>query len=102
MELKYYIFDWDDNILHMDTKINMEVLVNNNWLLTEVTTTDFTKFRSDKNYRLPQFNGKDNYDLAYINFRDVGKHGDDSYNGGSHQEAFLTFGAAITAAEEST
>ena len=25
-DFKYYIFDWDDNILHMPTKIKMEHL----------------------------------------------------------------------------
>ena len=25
-DFKYYIFDWDDNILHMPTKIRMEHL----------------------------------------------------------------------------
>ena len=79
MELKYYIFDWDDNILHMDTKINLEVKTSTGWLLTEISTTAFTKARKNPNYRLPQINGQDNFALAYINFRDTGKFGDDSF-----------------------
>lgn len=79
MQLKYYIFDWDDNILHMDTKINLEVKTKDGWILTEITTTAFTKARSNPNYRLPQINGKDNLALAYINFRDTGTFGDNAF-----------------------
>jgi hypothetical protein len=33
--LKYYCMDWDDNILHMNTKIVMEKLENDNIIIKE-------------------------------------------------------------------
>lgn len=70
--LTYYCFDWDDNILHMDTKIIMEKLVNNKWVETPVSTTDFAYFRKNPLYRIPlKENGSPDFDKAYSNFRDV-------------------------------
>ena len=38
-DFKYYIFDWDDNILHMPTKIRMEHLEDDGtWKPVEVST----------------------------------------------------------------
>jgi hypothetical protein len=70
--LTYSVFDWDDNILHMDTKIIMEKLVNNVWVETPVSTTDFAIFRKNPLYRVPlKEDGSPDYDKAYSNFRDV-------------------------------
>lgn len=70
--LQYYLFDWDDNILHMDTKIIMEKLVNGQWVETPVSTTDFAIFRKNPEYRVPlKEDGSPDYDKAYSNFRDV-------------------------------
>lgn len=67
-DLKYYIFDWDDNILHMPTKILMEHLEKDgSWKSVEVSTTEFVKARKDeKNYRAP---GGD-WNAAFRNFED--------------------------------
>lgn len=70
ISLSYYCYDWDDNILHMDTKIIMEKIENDNWIETEVSTTDFASFRKLDNYRIPMKNGNPDYDKAYSNFRD--------------------------------
>ena len=41
-DFKYYIFDWDDNILHMPTKIRMEHLEDDGtWKPVEVSTSTF-------------------------------------------------------------
>ena len=47
-DLKYYIFDWDDNILHMPTKIRMEHLdpETGEWRPVEVSTSTFALVRS--------------------------------------------------------
>ena len=78
-EIKAYIYDWDDNILHMDTKINMEKLVNGSWESIEVSTANFATARKDDNYRIPLLDGSPNYDKAFSNFRDFGKNGDDAF-----------------------
>jgi hypothetical protein len=73
IELRYHCYDYDDNILHMDTKIIMENFVNNIWVETQISTTDFAEFRKNPLYRVPlKSDGTDDYDKAYSNFRDDG------------------------------
>ena len=54
-DFKYYIFDWDDNILHMPTKIRLERRGEDGaWRKTEVSTSTFALVRSDAaNWRPP-------------------------------------------------
>jgi hypothetical protein len=54
-DFKYYIFDWDDNILHMPTKIQMEHLDGDGvWRPVEVSTATFAMIRTDTaHYRPP-------------------------------------------------
>lgn len=67
-DFKYYIFDWDDNILHMPTKIRMEHLEENGtWKPVEVSTSTFALVRTDTaHYRAP---GGD-WAEAFRNFED--------------------------------
>ena len=67
---KYYIFDWDDNILHMPTKIRMEHRkADGTWEPVEVSTSTYAVVRSDKqNYRPPSQGG---WEAAFENFEDV-------------------------------
>jgi len=67
-DFKYYIFDWDDNILHMPTKIKMEHLEEDgSWKPVEVSTSTFALVRSDsKHYRAPG----GNWNNAFVNFED--------------------------------
>ena len=67
-DLKYYIFDWDDNILHMPTKIRMERLEDDGtWRPVELSTATFALVRSDtEHYRAP--GGK--WREAFRNFED--------------------------------
>lgn len=53
-DFKYYIFDWDDNILHMPTKIHLEERGDDGiWRPVEVSTSVFAIVRTDSRYRLP-------------------------------------------------
>lgn len=54
-DFKYYIFDWDDNILHMPTRIRMERRGEDGaWREVEVSTSTFALVRADaENYRPP-------------------------------------------------
>lgn len=72
-DLKYYIFDWDDNILHMPTYIHLERrLANGKWVPHLVSTSLFAVIRNDSaNYRPP---GGD-WERAFVEFRDFA--GDD-------------------------
>lgn len=68
-DLKYYIFDWDDNILHMPTYIHLDRrLADGTWVPHLVSTALFSVIRKDTvNYRPP--NG--NWDAAFVEFRDI-------------------------------
>lgn len=67
-DFKYYIFDWDDNILHMPTKIRMEHLEDDGtWKPVEVSTATFALVRADvEHYRAPG----GNWSEAFRNFED--------------------------------
>lgn len=67
-DLKYYIFDWDDNILRMPTHIHLERrLGNGKWVPHLVSTSLFSVIRNDTvNYRPPG----GNWEKAFVEFRD--------------------------------
>jgi hypothetical protein len=69
-DLKYYIFDWDDNILHMPTKIHLERRAENGeWVPHSVSTAVFSVIRNDQeNYRPPSDGG---WEAAFRDFRDI-------------------------------
>ena len=52
INLSYYSFDWDDNILHMPTKVHMDHFIDNIWVPVDITTSKFAIVRTDKNWRL--------------------------------------------------
>ena len=68
-DFKYYIFDWDDNILHMPTKIRLEHLGDDGtWRPVEVSTSTFALVRADtEHYRPPSEGG---WAAAFVNFED--------------------------------
>jgi hypothetical protein len=71
MELKYSFFDFDDNILHLDTKITLEYYNGTEWTPVQLSTTAYALNRGNPNHRIPQLNGTPDYDRAYENFRDI-------------------------------
>jgi len=68
-DFKYYIFDWDDNILHMPTRIHLEKkMADGMWQPHSVSTAAFAVVRNDKeNYRAP--GGV--WDNAFVEFQDT-------------------------------
>ncbi len=72
VDLRYYMFDWDDNILHMPTRIHLERKTARGWKAYDVSTAEFARIRRDTvNYR-PR--GGD-WDKAFIDFYDIGRRG---------------------------
>ena len=67
-DYKYYIFDWDDNILHMPTRIHLEKRQpDGSWLPHAVSTSVFSVIRGDTaNYRPPQ----GDWERAFSEFQD--------------------------------
>lgn len=65
---KYYIFDWDNNILHMPTRIHLEKrTAEGRWEPIAVSTSFYAVVRNDKaNYRPP----RGDWELAFREFRD--------------------------------
>jgi hypothetical protein len=47
-----YIFDWDDNILYMPTKIKMDKNEGGNWVPVDISTEEFAQVRTNSDYRL--------------------------------------------------
>lgn len=68
-DFKFYIFDWDDNILHMPTRIYLEKLGEDGiWRPVSVSTSTFALVRTDfKHYRMPQDGGRA---AAFRDFQD--------------------------------
>lgn len=76
LELHYYCFDWDDNILHMPTVIHMDKKEGDGWIPVDVSTSEFAEVRNDKdNYRLRNNDPGE----AFSEFRDGGPRGEDAF-----------------------
>lgn len=74
--LKYYMFDWDDNILHMPTTIHLEQKTGKGWEPIDVGTAEFAAIRHDTEQYRPR-NG--DWDEAFSDFYDSGKRGAQSF-----------------------
>jgi hypothetical protein len=75
LELHYWAFDWDDNILHMPTNILMDKK-EEDWSPVEVSTSEFAVVRNDKeNYRLRNNNPTE----AFSQFKDTGPRGKEAF-----------------------
>jgi hypothetical protein len=83
MKMRSYIFDWDDNILHMPTKIKMDKKDGDGWVPAEVSTEEFAQVRNDPNYRIRNNDPGE----AFSNFREYQAFIDDVEEA-VHQEMF--------------
>ena len=76
VSFQYYMFDWDDNILHMPTKIYLEKKTDDGWESHPVSTGQFALIRQDTlNYRPVN----DSWDDAFAEFYDVGQRGERAF-----------------------
>lgn len=75
-DLKYYAFDWDDNIVHMPTKI---VLKNSEGDDVLMSTDDFAKFREIIGKKTFQYKGEDVVGYAEDPFRNFRTTGDNMF-----------------------
>lgn len=70
--IKYYAFDYDDNILYMPTVIHLERKEGDKWIPEDVSTAKFAKVRSDaENWRYLD----NDPEKAFSDFRDYGPSG---------------------------
>lgn len=75
-DLKYYAFDWDDNIVHMPTKI---FLKNDKGYEVPMSTEDFANYRSVVGKEPFEYNGEVVVDFSNNPFRDFGVNGDPKF-----------------------
>jgi len=69
-DLRYFIFDWDDNILHMPTHIHLERLTDEGeWVPYSVSTSLFSLIRNDTEHYRPPAEGS--WEAAFRDFRDI-------------------------------
>jgi hypothetical protein len=75
-DLKYYAFDWDDNIVSMPTKI---ILKNENGDEVEMGTEDFAEYRGIVGKEPFEYKGDTVVDFAPEPFRNFGTKGDKQF-----------------------
>jgi hypothetical protein len=75
-DLKYYAFDWDDNIVHMPTKI---VLKDKNGKEVGMSTEDFAEFRHEVGKKDFDYNGHTIVGYAENPFRNFRTEGDKDF-----------------------
>jgi hypothetical protein len=79
-ELKYYIFDWDDNILEMHTPLHFQHFENGRWISKDITTHEFAQIRKKypSNY-MDNIEWKGDVNYSFIEFRDHGPRGENAF-----------------------
>jgi hypothetical protein len=74
--MKYYAFDWDDNIVHMPTKI---ILKTEDGDEVGMSTDDFAKYRHDIGNKPFEYQGKKIVEFANNAFRNFRTEGDKNF-----------------------
>ena len=74
-KLTYYAIDFDDNLLHMPTKIHMDKLIEGVWTPLSISPSEYAVIRNNSDYRIRNNNAKE----AYTEFRDYGPRGNQSF-----------------------
>lgn len=75
-DMKYYAFDWDDNIVHMPTKI---ILKTNDGDEVGMSTDDFAEYRSEIGKKPFEYNGNTIVGFAEEPFRNFRTKGDKDF-----------------------
>ncbi|MCS6770477.1 MAG: hypothetical protein NZ740_00445 [Kiritimatiellae bacterium] len=76
LHFKYYMFDWDDNILHMPTRIHLEKKTPRGWIPWDVSTAEFARIRRTMKNCRPLGN---DWDRAFSDFYDIGSRGAEAF-----------------------
>jgi len=75
-DMKYYAFDWDDNIVYMPTEI---ILIDNNGDEVGMSTHDFAKYRGDVGKNEFKYRGTTIVGYADLPFRQFTVTGDEQF-----------------------
>lgn len=76
LSFQYYMFDWDDNILRMPTKIYLERKTDQGWVSHPVSTSQFARIRQDTEQYRPRHGS---WDDAFAEFYDIGRRGERAF-----------------------
>lgn len=77
---KYNIFDWDDNLLEMETPLHFQHFEDGKWVNKDISTNEFAQIRKQypNNYMdNNEWKGDNNY--SFIEFRDFGPRGTNAF-----------------------
>jgi hypothetical protein len=79
-EFKYYIFDWDDNILIMETPLHFQHFENGKWVNIDISPSEFAQIRKKypSNY-MDNTEWKGDPKYSFIEFRDFGPRGTNAF-----------------------
>ena len=78
--LKYNIFDWDDNLLFMETPLHFQHFENGRWVNKDITPQEFAQIR--KKYPTDYMDNnewKGDSKFSFIEFRDFGPRGANAF-----------------------
>lgn len=78
-ELRYSIFDFDDNILCLDTIIHYQKNVNGEWVDIDISTEQFARIKEKYDKYWDNEEWRCDFDKAFLEFRDFGPRGDNSF-----------------------
>lgn len=74
--LHYYIFDFDDNLLRMETPLHVQHFENGKWINKNITTSEFAEIRKKyPNNYMDNNEWKCDPKYTFIEFRDFGPRG---------------------------
>ena len=78
--LKYYIFDWDENLLYMETPLHFQHFENGTWVNKNVYPQEFAQIRKHypTNY-MDNTEWKGDPKYSFIEFRDFGPRGENAF-----------------------
>jgi len=79
-ELVYSIFDWDDNILIMETPLHFQHFENGKWVNVDIYPSEFAQIRKKypTNY-MDNAEWKGDINYSFIEFRDFGPRGENAF-----------------------
>lgn len=78
--LRYYIFDWDDNILIMETPLHFQHFENGKWINKDITPSEFAQIRKKyPNNYMDNNEWKGDTKYSFIEFRDFGPRGNNAF-----------------------
>lgn len=79
-KLMYSIFDWDDNILMMDTPLHFQHFEGGKWVDKQISTHEFAQIRKKyANNYMDNTEWRGDQNKAFLEFRDFGPRGNQAF-----------------------